>query len=155
MPPTENQSGDQFSDTVYASTSPSDGTSVEENFPLNINSRDWLSFLLMTLGEPSSLKPDRTVIDWLSRSGWFILLSSLIGFWRVKHWESSIRSSNARGPVTPEEVERDITTCRSVEQVFGLPPEGEPSPSGALYIPTQRELEEARLEQDLRAAGLL
>jgi len=79
----------------------------------------------------------------------------LIGFWRVKHWESSIRASNARGPVTPEEFERDITTFRNVEEVFELPPEGEPSPSGALCIPTQRELEEARLEQDLRAAGLL
>lgn len=136
MPPTENQPGDQFTDPVYPPTSPSDATSAEENFPLNINSRDWLSFLLMTLG-------------------WFILLSSLIGFWRVKHWESSIRASNARGPVTPEEFERDITTFRNVEEVFELPPEGEPSPSGALCIPTQRELEEARLEQDLRAAGLL
>lgn len=63
MPPTENQPGDQFTDTIYPPTSPSDGMSAEEKFPLNINSRDWLSFLLMTLGESSPLKPDRAVID--------------------------------------------------------------------------------------------
>ncbi|KAL4064994.1 hypothetical protein V8B97DRAFT_1875429 [Scleroderma yunnanense] len=136
MPPTENPPGDQFSDTVYTSTSPNDGTLADENFPLNINSRDWLSFLLMTLG-------------------WFILLSSMIGFWRVKRWESSIRATNSRGPLTPEEIERDISTRHNLEQVLGFPLEDEASQPQGPRIPTQRELEEARLQHDLRAAGLL
>ncbi|KAG6331401.1 hypothetical protein ID866_7687 [Astraeus odoratus] len=153
-PPVEDVPGDQFSDTVYASTQSSDAPPVEDSFTLNITSRDWMSFLLMTLGERTI---DRNYVQsnavWL---GWFILLTSCSGFWRVKHWESSIRASNARGPPTPEDIERDIATRHNIEEIFGIPPEDEASPPGtAPHIPTQRELEEARLHNDLRAAGLL
>ncbi|KAJ7127086.1 hypothetical protein C8R44DRAFT_780373 [Mycena epipterygia] len=116
-----------------------------------VSSRDWLSFLLMTLG-------------------WFLLLSSFIGFWRIKRWESSIRSTSA--PLTAEDIERDAAVRRNIENVFGFSfgeEEGGRGGSGGgrrqpvrrdengaiVVIPTQELLEEARLARDLRAAGLL
>lgn len=41
---------------------------------------DWLSFFLMTVG-------------------WLVFLTSLLGFWRVKRWERSIRQSQTPGAV--------------------------------------------------------
>ncbi|KAJ6505923.1 hypothetical protein DFH09DRAFT_283766 [Mycena vulgaris] len=108
-----------------------------------VTSRDWVAFLLMTLG-------------------WFLLLSSFIGFWRIKRWESSIRSSSA--PITAEDIERDAAVRRNIESVFGFSfgeEEGGRQPvrrdeNGTIVvIPTQELLEEARLARDLRAAGLL
>ncbi|KAH0832971.1 hypothetical protein J3R83DRAFT_11949 [Lanmaoa asiatica] len=137
--PIENSSGMQKisepSFSPIASTSaeqpPSDSTF------LTITSREWLSFLLMTLG-------------------WFLLLSSLIGFWRVKHWEASIRATQARGPPTTEEIGRDIATRRTLESVFDLSGlDVHDSAQNVMRIPTQQELDEVRLHRDLRSAGLL
>ncbi|KAG1804844.1 uncharacterized protein HD556DRAFT_1429019 [Suillus plorans] len=91
---------------------------------LNMSSREWLSFLLMTLG-------------------WFLLLSSLVGFWRVKNWESAIRASSAHEPQSPEDIARDIAARRNIEQAFDIAPLEETT--------TQQEHAEA----DLRAAHLL
>ncbi|KAJ7601828.1 metal homeostatis protein bsd2 [Mycena polygramma] len=110
-----------------------------------VTSRDWLSFLLMTVG-------------------WFLLLSSFIGFWRIKRWESSIRSTSA--PITAEDIERDAAVRRNIETVFGLSfgeeqghdrrqPVRRDENGTIVVIPTQELLEEARLARDLRAAGLL
>ncbi|TBU32722.1 hypothetical protein BD311DRAFT_785364 [Dichomitus squalens] len=64
---------------------------------------EWLSFLLMTVG-------------------WFILLTSLLGFWRVKRWERGILSSQDDAPAqaTPEERARSAAIIHSIERVFGL-----------------------------------
>ena len=35
-------------------------------------------------------------------SGWFILLTSLLGFWRVKRWERSILESQNPAPSQPQ-----------------------------------------------------
>jgi hypothetical protein len=86
--------------------------------------------------------------------GWFLLLSSLIGFWRVKHWEASIRATQARGPPTAEEIERDIETRRTLENVFHLSGLADHETSQD-EIPTPAQLEEARLRRDLHSAGLL
>ncbi|KAJ6619664.1 hypothetical protein B0H10DRAFT_1912543 [Mycena sp. CBHHK59/15] len=110
-----------------------------------VTSRDWLSFLLMTLG-------------------WFLLLSSFIGFWRIKRWERSIRQASA--PVTAEDIERDAAVRRNIESVFGFSFSERTNPDdqdrirrdeqgNVIVIPTQELLEEARLARDLRAAGLL
>ncbi|KIK95218.1 hypothetical protein PAXRUDRAFT_33101 [Paxillus rubicundulus Ve08.2h10] len=134
MPVSEPSGNQGVSDPTYLTTSPPPAdTTPPDNVILNITSREWMSFLLMTLG-------------------WFLLLSSLIGFWRVKHWESSIRASNAGGPSTPTEIERDMATRRHLDGTLRMSShEG----IGAILMPTQPELEEARLRQDLRAAGLL
>lgn len=136
VPLPEDASGNQSADTPYPTTQPADNLPDDDHF-LNITSNEWLSFLLMTLG-------------------WFILLSSLIGFWRVKHWESSIRASDAQGPSTPGEIERDISTRRNLEEVFGYrPPNTSDSHPDLASITQQHGSTEARLCQDLRAAGLL
>ena len=88
--------------------------------------------------------------------GWFLLLSSLIGFWRVKHWEASIRATQARGPPTAEEIERDIATRRTLENAFHLSGlEDYEAVLDESANPTPQELEEVRLRRDLRSAGLL
>ncbi|KAJ4479982.1 hypothetical protein J3R30DRAFT_3733064 [Lentinula aciculospora] len=89
----------------------------EQEVVLGVSSRDWLSFLLMTIG-------------------WFLLLSSTISFWRVKRWESSIRSSTATDTssspssnepsvpgsqfLTREEYENDVMMRRNLASVFGI-----------------------------------
>ncbi|KAI0352905.1 hypothetical protein OH77DRAFT_1408179 [Trametes cingulata] len=64
---------------------------------------EWLSFLLMTIG-------------------WFILLTSVLGFWRVKRWERGILSSQGEtpAPATPEEQARSAAILHSIERAFGL-----------------------------------
>jgi len=104
-------------------------------------SKDWLSFLFMTLG-------------------WFLLLSSIIGFWRVKRWEQSVRPPAVSSTV--EQVEEDQYTRRNLENVFGIsfaqPPEDDvhqEESTNRATVPTQSSLTHARLTRDLRAAGLL
>ncbi|CAA7267116.1 unnamed protein product [Cyclocybe aegerita] len=95
---------------------------------MSTTSRDWLSFLFMTLG-------------------WFLLLSSVIGYWRVKRWEQSVRPPPP--PPTAEELQRDRDVRRRLEEAFGIPFGDPPSPT------VQSQAEDARLTRDLRAAGLL
>ncbi|KAK0199190.1 hypothetical protein DFS33DRAFT_1376550 [Desarmillaria ectypa] len=117
-----------------------------------LSMRDWISFILMT-------------------AGWFLVLSSIVGFWRVKRWETSIRSTTTpeRPQVTTrEEVDRDIAVRRNLESVFGVAFDDSdsmhrPNPrmvhtdenGHVIVIPAAETLEEARLARDLRAAGLL
>ena len=123
-------------------------------------------------------------------SGWFILLTSTLSFWRVKRWERSIIAS------TPAEVPADESPSYAHNpfyalQRFGFPgsmwrglhsdgtvPEGVPYDEEAMLgsdgvqthmLPrsdSREDIElagryalaratEARLQQDLRAAGLL
>ncbi|TFK40279.1 hypothetical protein BDQ12DRAFT_628147 [Crucibulum laeve] len=124
---------------------PSNGTATmpDDTTGFSITSKDWLSFLFMTLG-------------------WFLLLSSIIGFWRMKRWEAHIRSPPA--PITPEDVERDIAIRRNIENVFGISFGDNETPTtqvvrdeqgNVVVIPGREALEEVRLQRDLRAAGLL
>ncbi|RDB25568.1 Metal homeostatis protein BSD2 [Hypsizygus marmoreus] len=100
-----------------------------------VSSKDWLAFLFMTLG-------------------WFLLLSSVIGFWRVKRWESSIRQAST--PITPEAIERDIAIRRNIANVFGVTfSEDEEATARAAQLQQLQQQEDARLTRDLRAAGLL
>lgn len=143
--PTPSASSTPRADSPPEAPTPS---SIPDDMPV-ITSRDWLSFLLMTLG-------------------WFLLLSSIIGFWRVKRWENSIRSTSSPSPLSPEDIERDIAIRRNIENVFGLGyQEAEDSDvigaqhvrrdehGSIIVIPPPELLEEARLARDLRAAGLL
>ncbi|CAK5268787.1 unnamed protein product [Mycena citricolor] len=98
-----------------------------------IAGRDWLSFLLMTLG-------------------WFILLSSFIGYWRVKRWERSIRRSSQ--PLTVQDVEADAATRRDLSAALGINVDPQPT-SQARPRTAEEQAAEEQLERDLRAAGLL
>ncbi|OCH94055.1 hypothetical protein OBBRIDRAFT_723532 [Obba rivulosa] len=63
---------------------------------------EWLSFLLMTIG-------------------WFILLTSLLSFWRVKRWERGILSSQSDVPApAPADSTSSAPVIYSLERVFGL-----------------------------------
>ncbi|EIM88412.1 uncharacterized protein STEHIDRAFT_120588 [Stereum hirsutum FP-91666 SS1] len=66
---------------------------------------DWISFFLMTIG-------------------WFILLTSVLGFWRVKRWESNIIASQREnaGPGTAADAQQQSQAiASSLQRVFGLP----------------------------------
>lgn len=84
---------------------------------------EWLSFVLMTVGEHASTYARRTCADFGScacaRAGWFILLTSLLGFWRVKRWEQGILSSQHGAPQAQEPAQR-AAVLRHIERVFGL-----------------------------------
>ncbi|KAF4613710.1 hypothetical protein D9613_007783 [Agrocybe pediades] len=102
-------------------------------------SRDWLSFLFMTVG-------------------WFLLLSSVIGYWRVKRWENSVRVQPA--PPAPEDMERDDQVRRRLESAFGISFDAPAQNAAALRTDHYNAgaavaSEEARLTRDLRAAGIL
>lgn len=112
---------------------------------IGISSRDLLSILFMSIG-------------------WFLLVSSLIGYWRVKRWEASVRSSQTQAP-TPEQIERDRVVRRQLEHVLGIPnflPGADPNSrirfdehGDMLIIPDAEALADARLARDLQAAGLV
>ncbi|QRV87891.1 metal homeostatis protein bsd2 [Ceratobasidium sp. AG-Ba] len=100
----------------YYSTSPPPGfnsTAMMGNGTMSSGSdsdsitaaNDWLSFFLMTIG-------------------WFVLLTSLMGYWRVKRWEhgvmrASAETAQSRQP-TEEEVAHDAAILANIERVFGL-----------------------------------
>jgi hypothetical protein len=86
----------------------------------------WISFFLMTIG-------------------WFILLSSVMGYWRVKRLEQGIRSSTAPAPpreMTSEEIAYDQQVLRNLDEAFGLglglPPRDEEEGGGASERSTPR-----------------
>ncbi|KAJ3835223.1 hypothetical protein EV361DRAFT_910997 [Lentinula raphanica] len=135
---------------------------------------EWLSFFLMTVG-------------------WFILLTSLLGFWRVKRWERNIISSQQPAPTDGPRASRSpfenafglrdsISTRYFFRQGFGLNthqddleaqavtnhPEEEideqelmqhmnisPDDPDRVRLVAEALANERRLQNDLRAAGLL
>ncbi|KZV61733.1 hypothetical protein PENSPDRAFT_618809 [Peniophora sp. CONT] len=139
-------------------TMPTDGTPVDtlppaEDMlpPMYSAGHEWISFLLMTVG-------------------WFLLLTSIIGYVRVKRFELSIRAATRQGggQYTPEEATRENALRRNLEEVFGISISAEEraqqeqqqqqAPAPAAISPERHaeiDAAEARLERDLRAAGLL
>lgn len=147
------------------------GTSMMSNSPngnggysgyFSAATTEWLSFLLMSVG-------------------WFILLTSLLGYWRVKRWERGLRSANepmaraasagggggsASGVDTPI-LDRNVVI--NPFSLFGIPltrPDDRERDENGLEISTplgigrehsQREAteQELRLQMDLRNAGLI
>ncbi|KAI5830423.1 hypothetical protein K523DRAFT_302690 [Schizophyllum commune Tattone D] len=62
---------------------------------------EWLSFFLMTVG-------------------WFILLTSVLGFWRVKRWERGILTSQQAANLTPAAREQEQALLGRIERAFGV-----------------------------------
>ena len=52
--------------------------------------------------------------------GWFILLTSLLGFWRVKRWERGILASQRENPTSAEAAPADGAFVSQFERTFGL-----------------------------------
>lgn len=54
-------------------------------------------------------------------AGWFTLLTSLLGFFRVKRWERGILTPQQPAvPRTPEEIAREHALLSNMESSFGL-----------------------------------
>ncbi|KAF9820948.1 hypothetical protein IEO21_00925 [Rhodonia placenta] len=160
-------------------------TANDEPGTFIIGTSEWISFLLMTVG-------------------WFILLTSLLGFWRVKRWERGILAAQREDPSAGRPSgPANGALIHSLERVFGLQgladgslirtglglsrnvdrdgdaeallremagpaePERPPSPRGEYILPldpddpernarvAQALAVQARLDQDLRSAGLI
>lgn len=67
----------------------------------------------------------QSIDAYLSLSGWFILLTSLLGFWRVKRWERGIVASQRDNAPTPapaaaDEPARSFPFVSQFERAFGL-----------------------------------
>ncbi|KAF7355429.1 hypothetical protein MSAN_01459700 [Mycena sanguinolenta] len=62
---------------------------------------EWLSFFLMTIG-------------------WFILLTSVLGFWRVKRWERGVLASQRENPGAPPPQQASGPFMSQFERGFGL-----------------------------------
>ncbi|KAF8199605.1 metal homeostatis protein bsd2 [Pholiota molesta] len=118
------------------------GPSATIQTQMTPSSRDWLSFLFMTVG-------------------WFLLLSSVIGYWRVKRWESSIRAPAAPSTPTPQQLDRDVAVRRNLDHIFGYGyEEDHQEPEVQFQRTSTGELisadsPDARIASSLRAAGLI
>ncbi|PCH41226.1 hypothetical protein WOLCODRAFT_69258 [Wolfiporia cocos MD-104 SS10] len=87
--------------TANATPAPPPG---DENGPflLGNGAAEWVSFLLMTIG-------------------WFILLTSLLGFWRVKRWERNILHAQRENPAAGRPAgPADGAFIHAFERMFGL-----------------------------------
>lgn len=94
-----------------------------------------------------------------------MLLTSMIGYFRVKRFEMSVRASRTGGPaaLTAEAIQSDIALRRNLEEVFGISVAYEAeSAAAAANAGSQTQSErsaqsnvEMRLMNDLRAAGLI
>lgn len=100
---------------------------------IEFGGKDWLALFFMTFG-------------------WVLLFTSVVGFWRVKRWEMSIRASatHHQAPVTPGDLARDVQVRRNLESIFAIGDDRE------LEAAMDPQLEaEIRLTRHLRSAGLL
>jgi hypothetical protein len=73
-------------------SSVSAGTPLQTSGFLGDATTEWLSFFLMTVGQ-CLLHRVRSLVLTSLAVGWFILLTSLLSFWRVKRWERGILQS--------------------------------------------------------------
>lgn len=172
--PTAAEAGDYYNNGTAVPINGTAPTLTEEqaNILVADATTEWLSFFLMTVG-------------------WFILLTSLLGFWRVKRWERNILASQnnsntanqtsgtafsqfertfsipradffrqgfgfgARHSIDSDDVEARAGTTeidpRDVERMLNLSPN---DPNRERLV-AEAIVNERRLQDDLRAAGLL
>ena len=93
----------------------------------------------------------------------------MIGYFRVKRFELSVRASRTvPTSLSTEDIQRDVAFRRNLEDVFGINVvfDSETAATAANLAPSHspeeirrtrvlRAIEEARLQNDLRSAGLL
>ncbi|KAI5116650.1 hypothetical protein M0805_004912 [Coniferiporia weirii] len=130
-----------FSPRTWMSTSPTPADNTTDEPMQNTYMHDWLSFLLMTIG-------------------WFLLLSSVLGFARVKRWERSVHTPTPPPVLSREDIERDQELRERLQQVFGFDLEEEEeqhaaAAAGRTGANESITAEEANIRRDLRAMGLI
>ncbi|KAI9448184.1 hypothetical protein H4582DRAFT_2140206 [Lactarius indigo] len=83
-------------------------TMDDYNSSVNEATTDWLSFFLMTIG-------------------WFILITSLLSFWRVKRWERNILASQREATVSARDAagsssnDQSLPISAQLHRMVGLP----------------------------------
>ena len=93
-----------FNSTTSSSSSSGPAYPADDDaFPANdlASANEWLSFLLMTIG-------------------WFITLTSALGYYRVKRWERGIKNSTPAQPQARMSPEADAAVRRTLSTVFGF-----------------------------------
>ncbi|KAG6854851.1 hypothetical protein C0991_012041 [Blastosporella zonata] len=93
--------GHTMANTTIYSASVKDLTEEQTNSLVADATTEWLSFFLMTVG-------------------WFILLTSLLGYWRVKRWERSIVASQRDDSTTTPQTTSPFTLFSRMENNFSL-----------------------------------
>jgi hypothetical protein len=90
-------------------------------------------------------------------AGWFLVITSVLGYWRVKRWERSIRASAtpvAEPAATSEDLHRAIEIRRMLFAPFGRRAR-EREEETRREVPDGELSEEDRLRRNLQRAGLL
>jgi hypothetical protein len=162
-PSKEEQQEFAFWNTTFSAASPNstallvnmNGTETVEVYDgdVGFGGKDWLALFFMTFGEHTFLRASSIVTKPTHRNssptGWVLLFTSVVGFWRVKRWESSIRSSSHnQAPLGPTDLAREVQVRRNLESIFGIGADVDAE------MDSQMEAE-VRLARHLRAAGLL
>jgi len=162
------RTGDPAADSPFGSTNNETWSSVESNNANDVTFirpdmsalNEWISFFFMTIG-------------------WFTLLTSLLGFYRVKRWERGILSPQQPAtPRTAAEVARENALLSHLQIAFGIggqrDSEGEivvheSAAAGRADVPVEEEdagaaiarrretalQSDRRIREGLQAAGLL
>ena len=150
------------STTLLESMTNKNGTGAVEVYDgdTGFGGRDWLALFFMTFGKDLTLRitlgqlpftepADRLRFHSHPHTGWVLLFTSIVGFWRVKRWEASIRAtSHHQAPVNPGDLAREVQVRRNLESIFGIGAELETEVDSHMEA-------EVRLARHLRAAGLL
>ena len=125
-PPSGSTRSDSY-DPIYNTTLPSLGnvgagssaSTDQTGSMLADATTEWLSFFLMTIGKLTLLCWQKTNFN-LYTLGWFILLTSILGFWRVKRWERGILASQRSAPSTAIDAQRDAAVVSQLHPAFTL-----------------------------------
>jgi len=95
--------------------------------PFGSNNETWASVeSTMANNDVTFVQPDMTALnEWISfffmTIGWFTLLTSLLGFFRVKRWERGILTPQQPfAPRTSAEAARDRALISNLESAFGF-----------------------------------
>lgn len=123
---------------------------------------NWISFLLMTIGA-FTCRLICLVNLWVLHSGWFLLLSSILGFARVKRWERSITTpSPVPQPPTAEQLAADEALAARLADVFLFDSSHVQSDESSASPTTENEprqsetvSREQNIRTGLRALGLI
>lgn len=139
---------------VPAGSNAASTMAMDQMSSLSDATTDWLFFFLMTIVElalPSRLRTIELVADLIDcKLGWFILLTSVLGFWRVKRWEANIIASQRENAAASSSVpgggpqQQSQAIASSLQCMFGLPRRSEFSSmlrSGLGFSSSRREQE--------------
>ncbi|THG97819.1 hypothetical protein EW145_g7538 [Phellinidium pouzarii] len=131
----------------------------------SLSPRIWMSGSVSSVSAPADSSQSSYMHDWISfllmTIGWFLLLSSILGFVRVKRWERSVHTPTP--PPSREDFEHDGQVRQHLQEVFGFGLEGEALEGEQMQEdnPGQRNTGDeandggAELRRNLRAIGLI